>query len=242
MHDWEDARASEVIAFDGRKILEEPAHPAVAGAERGGRPGRVERVDFAAGQHRRQRLVRTDVAHADARRQVERQLFGAARLFESARHVVDALDWHAMRVGENSADPDGRRHLVFRRADGAADQILRPFDAGGGVHVDARMPEEPRQENRDRHERRIVGEERHDIRGQRHLRDLELAVAQHAEEGLFHGQVQAGEVDAVGPHAAVEERAGTVVAPAREGQRQSRHGATLTGALHPAERPRQEPR
>ena len=47
-------------------------------------------------------------------------------------------------------------------------------------------------------------------------RAVELAVAQHAEEGLFHRLVEVHELDAVGLHAAVGERARAVVVPAGE--------------------------
>jgi len=70
--------------------------------------------------------------------------------------------------------------------------------------------------HRDGDERRVLAHQRHAIRGHRHLRDIELAVAQHAEEGLFDEEVVVDEVDALGTHAAVGERARAVVVPAGE--------------------------
>src|SRR6185295_413994 len=52
-------------------------------------------------------------------------------------------------------------------------------------------------------------------------------MAQHAKERLLDVQVDQAEVDAVGLHAAVGERARTVVLPARERHAKSGHGGVL---------------
>src|SRR5204863_9330675 len=75
-------------------------------------------------------------------------------------------------------------------------------------------------------EGRIVPHERHAIRGQRHLRCVELAVAQHPEKRLLDEKFVIDEIDALGMHAAVGERAGSVVVPAGEGELESRHGVS----------------
>ncbi len=74
---------------------------------------------------------------ADVRRQVELELLAAARLLLAAGAVGDAVDGHAVVLGEDAADPHRRRHLVLGRPDALADQVLRLADAGVRVDVDA---------------------------------------------------------------------------------------------------------
>jgi hypothetical protein len=60
------------------------------------------------------------------------------------------------------------------------------------------MAEEARGKHRDRDEVLLLLEERHRVRRERHLRDVELLVPQHAEEGLLDRHVEVRELDAVG--------------------------------------------
>ena len=144
--------------------------------------------------------VGADRLDPDVRRQVELQLFTASRLLLAAGVIGDAVDGNAVMLGQDSANPHRRRHLVLGRSDPLADQVLRLADAGARVDVDARMAKEARRKDRDRDERARLAEHRDRVRRQRHLGDVELAMPQHPEEGLLDGQIEIGEVDAVGLH------------------------------------------
>ena len=69
---------------------------------------------------------------------------------------------------------------------------------------------------------RIFAHQRDGVRGQRHLRNVELAMPQHPEKRLLDVQVQYIELDAIGLDAAVGECANAIVVPARQGQTQLR--------------------
>src|SRR5207247_1260716 len=127
---------------------------------------------------------------------------------------------------KDSAAPHGRGHLGLRHPDSLAGELLRLADAALRGNENARVTEEARGEHRDRDEGRIIPHERHAIRGQRHLRCIELAVAQHPEKSLLDEEIVVDEVDALGAHAAVGERAGSVVVPAGERKLKSRHGVS----------------
>ncbi len=137
--------------------------------------------------------------------------------------VGRAVGRDAVLVGQDPADPDHRRQLVFGIADSPPGELLRFGDAAAGVHIDRGMPEHPRRKHRDRDKRTVRMEERQHIRRQRHLRDVELTVAQHPEECLLDRKRQAIEVHAFGRHAAFEQRTRTVVVPAGQCQREFRH-------------------
>ena len=104
-----------------------------------------------------------------------------------------------------------------------SDQVFGFADAALRRNEDARLAEESRRKYRDRDERRLVARDRHGVGGQRHLGDVEFAVAQHAKERLLDMQVKAVEIDAFGAHAAVGKRASAIVVPAGQGQPQFRH-------------------
>ena len=167
-------------------------------------------------QHLGKGLVRADAFDLDVIGQVELQLFRPAGLLFAAAHIGDAIDGHAVMVGEDTADPDRRRHLVFRITDALADQVFRFVDAGGGVDVDAGVAKEAAWKNRNRDKRTVRFEQRDGVGGQRHFRRLELLVAQHAEEGLFDRHVEVIQIDPVRLHAAVHKRAGAVIIPAAQ--------------------------
>ena len=69
--------------------------------------------------------------------------------------------------------------------------------------------------------------ERQHVGRERHLGDVELAVPEHAKERLFHRQVEVVEIDALDLHPSVRQRARAVVVPARHGQTQLRHDASM---------------
>ncbi len=118
--------------------------------------GAVMALDLALGQHVRQRFVGRDGAHAEFRRQVQRDLLLAAGILLAAGEILDAGGIDAVFVLQNAALPHRRGELIFRNADALADQILGLGDAALGGDEDAVMAEEPRGKDRDRDEGRIV--------------------------------------------------------------------------------------
>jgi hypothetical protein len=130
------------MSLDLDIVREQADDPAAAVLEARRLARRVERVDLAVTQHARQGLVRADRRQADVRRQVQLLLLGAAGLLLAAGQVGDAVDRHAVVVGEDAADPGRRGHLVFGIADAAADQVLGLPDAGAGMDVDRGRAEE----------------------------------------------------------------------------------------------------
>src|SRR2546422_469920 len=181
-------------------------------------------VELAVCDHLRERLLRTDAPHLEFRRQIERDLFFAAGLFLASGPVLAARGVDAVLVLQDSANPYGRGHLVLRHADSLACELLRLADAALRGDENARVPEKARWKNGDGDEGGVLTHERHAIRGQRHLRRVELAVAQHPEKRLLDEEFVIDEVDALRVHAAVGERASAVVVPAGEGELESGHG------------------
>jgi hypothetical protein len=128
-------------------------------------------------------------------------------------------------------DPHRGRQLVLRHPDGPADQVRRLLDPTGDMDVDAVVAERPRGEHRDRDERSGLGSrgtQRGDVGRQRHLRGVELAVAQHPEEGLLDRKAEVGQLQALGTDRAVGEGAGAVVVLAGEAEGDAAHAAPST--------------
>src|SRR5689334_8106298 len=223
VHYREDPRLAVVRLLDLHVDLELALHPPAAGMVGRGHARGVESVDLAVAQHRRERVGLADLRHLDARRQLDLELLGAVGLLLAALVVRLAVHRHAVLVLQDAADPHRCGHLVLGVADLAAHEVLRLLDLRLRVHVDARVAEEARREHRDRDEMPLVLEERDRVRRQRHLRHVELAVPQHAKEGLLDGHVEVREVDAVGLDAALEQAARAVVVPATEGEPEPGH-------------------
>ena len=128
-----------------------------------------------------------------------------------------------MVLREYAANPYRRGHLVFGAGNPLADQIPRFANPRRGVDVDARVAEKPRRKNRQRDKRPLRPMQRHTVRGQGHLRQVEFAKPRHAEKGLLDRQIKVVEVDAVDFDRAVLQGAGAIVVPAGEAQLQTRH-------------------
>src|SRR5882672_3871970 len=101
--------------------------------------------------------------------------------------------------------------------------VLRLANAALRRHENARVPEKARRERRDGDKAGLVPHERNAIRGERHFRRVELAVAQHPEKRLLNEELVIDEVDTLGAHASIRERTGPVVIPAGEGELESGH-------------------
>ena len=140
VHDREDFGLAIIFALDLRIIGEETQN--FEAIQRRGRAGCMEGIQLAIAQHLRNGFVLRDRFHFDVGGQIKTLLFGATRLFFATRIIGHAVDRHAVVLGQNTANPDRCRHLVFRHADLFADEILRRLDAGFGAHIDAGMTEE----------------------------------------------------------------------------------------------------
>ena len=141
MHDREDFCLLKIFPFRGVIIFEQPADFTRSTFERGRSARRVQRINLARSDHLRQRFTWKDGLNPDFRRQVQRKLFGPARLFFAALEIGGTRDRHAILVVENTAYPDGRGHLVLRVSDTLPDQILRFANFTVRIHVNARVPE-----------------------------------------------------------------------------------------------------
>jgi hypothetical protein len=216
VHDREDPRAAEVVLLGRLEVLEQ--RPDARCCSHAGRPARADdRAQLAVGEHRREVVVRRDRLHPDPFRQVERELLlpRTATGLERSREVPDTIDRHAVFVCQQPALPHARGELVLRRADPPAGQVLRPVDA---VDVHRLVPEAPRREHRQRHERWLRLAERQQVRRQAELADIELAVARLPVKRLLDGQREERQLDALGSNAPVLQRAHPVVVPAGERQ------------------------
>ena len=223
VHDRKDLRLAVIGFLDFHVVLEQAPDGSRPRGEGRGRPRCVHGVELAFGDHLRESLLRPDGPQPEFRWQVELELLVASRLLLAAGEVLRARRIDAVLVLQDAADPDRCGHLIFRNADFFARKILRLADAAFRRDENARVAEEARGEHRDRDEGGLLPHERNAVRGERHLRRVELAVAQHPEEGLLDEEVLVDEVDALGPHAAVGERARAIVVPAGEGKLELGH-------------------
>ena len=110
-------------------------------------------------------------------------------------------------------------------------QVLRRLDAGAFAHIDAGVAEDFRQRDRHRHERALPAALERRIGRKRQLGDVELLPVQHALEGLARAKNLDVEIDALGLHPAVDQRAGAVVVPAGERELEVRHRSSLPRVL-----------
>src|SRR5262249_31475500 len=85
-------------------------------------------------------------------------------------------------VREEGPEAERPRPGVERDANALAGDVLGRADAGVAVDVDVAVPEHPRWEHRQRHERTVAADEPADVFGTRELRSVELLLAAHAVE------------------------------------------------------------
>src|SRR5262249_38114524 len=138
------------------------------------------------------------------------------RAADNPRHV---LRTHLVLVLQEAARPDCGRHLVVTDADAPAFELARLAERRAGAHVERVLAEDARGEHGDGDEALVAFRTQDGVGGERHFRDVELLVVQHAPEGLAGPQREVGElVDALDLHASVEQRLSTVEAPASQCQ------------------------
>ena len=161
--------------------------------------------------HCLERLVGRDGRRLDLRRQRHRHLLVPSRLLDAAGAPAQIGRADAVLVLQDAARPDRRRDLVFRHADDAALEIGGRPDAAIGPDIDRRMAEGARDEGGDRDIRRVVAVEQHEVAAQRELGDVELGMAQGAEERLLDRQRKERGIAAFDRHPAVNQRTGAIV-------------------------------
>jgi hypothetical protein len=198
------------------RIRPQPGNVRATVVEDRGGPRGVEGVYLAPGESFRQRLSTPDRRHVEALRQIQIELLVPPGLLEATGEVADAVRRDAVMLGEDAANPHAGRELIFGVPDDLAPEVFGLSDPAGPVNEHTAVSECSRREDRDCDHRRIGIEERGRVSGKRHLGDLELAIAKHAEERLLHGQSEIGEVDPLGLHFPVPECARPVVVATRE--------------------------
>src|ERR1700730_3022899 len=92
------------------------------------------------------------------------------------------------------------------------------------------MAKHPRRKYRYGDEPRVALRAQDGVGRQRHFRDVELFVIEHAPERLARPQRNEGQVDALGLNAAVDQRLGAVVAAAGHSEFELGHGEKLSSA------------
>jgi hypothetical protein len=174
----------------------------------GARPD--QRIDAALGQHGGDRRAGRGVLHAQPGRQVEADLLDPPRLLVAAAHPGDVGGRDTVLLLQDGARPHVRGQLVFRHADALALEIRGRADAVG-ADIDRGMAEGAR--GKDRHADigaialgRLDGEA-----AERQLADVEIGVAEGAEEDLLGLESHEDRLHAVDPDSAVDQRANPVI-------------------------------
>src|SRR5262249_34069771 len=115
-------------------------------------------------------------------------------------------------------------------------ELLGALDGRVGADIEPRVAKHPRGKHRDRGEARVALRAQDRVGRQRHFRRVELAVIEHAPEGLARPQRDEGEIDAFRLDPAVDQRLGAVVAPARDGELDPGHSLSPPPASLRAQR------
>ena len=137
---------------------------------------------------------------------------------------MDVRRLDAVVVLQDGARPDVRGELILGDADLAAFQVRGLLDAVG-AHIDRGVSERARHEGRHAHIGEIALRGLHRRARQRQLADVELGMAERAEEDLLRLERHEHRIDAVDLHRAVGERARAVVIAHRDRQIELGHAA-----------------
>src|SRR4029079_692302 len=143
-----------------------------------------------------------------ARDRLERGALAAAGLLLAAIAPMNLVRFDAVFVLQHAAHPDHRCDLIFRQPDSLAAQVFRFPDASVGADIDARVPEDARNERRNPDIGRRAGCRRTDEAGERQVADVELFEFESAVEDLLWIERQVVYVAPLDLHAAVYDRLG----------------------------------
>src|SRR5262249_14771187 len=219
VHEREHAGLFVVGLLGFARVGEQPFDVRFAAQERRGRPRREQRVQLAIPQHTDERLLFADGFEVEARNRLERGALVASRFFLTAAAPMDLLRQHAVFVLQHAAHPDHGGDLIFRPANPLALEIGPGADAGIAAHIDAGMPEQPRDKGWDADIGRIARGHGADIAREREFRDVELLIAEGAEEYLLGIERQVSGRAAFHLYPAIPDGARAVVIAARNGYR-----------------------
>jgi hypothetical protein len=168
------------------------------------------------------------VLQADIRRQLDRDLLRAARLVDAAAHPGDVRWLDAVVILEDAARPDVGRQLVLGEADAFALQVGGRLDAVA-ADVDRGVPERPRYERWHADVGAGALRRLHRMARQRQLADVELGVAEGAEEDLLRRQRHVDWIDPVDLDGAVDQGPGAVIVANGHGKIEFGHAGCLSG-------------
>ncbi len=214
MHDRENLGALVVVLRSRHRIAEQPAD--VLRRNRG-RPRRDKAVDITLGEQFRDRLALRRTVHPHTLGQLDGDLLRPAGMLDAAADPVHVLWLDAEVVLQDGARPDVSGELVLRHADLLALQILRLLDAVG-AHIDRGVAEHPRHKRRHANVRTVFRRGLHREARQRALADVEVLVAERAEEDFLRIELHENRIDAVDLHRAVDQRAIAVIVADCDGQ------------------------
>ena len=223
MHDGEDAGAFEIGLFLFHVIGKQPPYIGMALVETGRRARRYDGIDLARRQHVLEGRALGDRLQLQPLGRHEFGPLAATRLSQAAPAPADIGGLNAVIVLEDAAHPGHRRHLVFRRADDLALEVLGLLDPRTGVDENPRMAELAAGKDRDADIGALaLGGQRYEVRkGQ--LGDVEFLVVERPVEHLLGLELEHGGPAAFDGGAAVDERPGSVGIANGDGDVQ-RHG------------------
>src|SRR5207245_8884173 len=110
VHDWTKLGLLTIFPSGRRIILQQPSNPIRRRFERGRSARRVESVNLPGYDHCRQRPIQRNRPDLDLRRQLQRELFGAAWFFLSALKIGRACDRNTILIAENASNQAERGH------------------------------------------------------------------------------------------------------------------------------------
>ena len=138
--------------------------------------------------------------------------------FDWTEMPFDVCRIDSVVVAQQAAHDEGKRRLILADPDPLSCQILRPADAAIGSNIDRGMPEATRR----KHRNRDVGEAPAGYGDQRvgkwQFRNVELRIAEDADEELVEGGQRVANTTAMHSNAAVDERPDAIVVPGRDAE------------------------
>ncbi len=210
MHDREDAGALVERDLLLLVVRPQPAHPRIAGGERLDDARMDHGIELALGEHGLDRFIVGEPRQLEPRRRRE------VDVLVELGDPFDRGVRHAVLLLEEAAHPVDRGDEKRLDADAAADQVGRLLDPLRGIDEHEAVAEAAMQEHRQRAHRPVLAAG-DDVGRRRGLRHVEVAVAQKAPvPGRRIHVGEHGEVDAVGLHRPLPERAGDLVIAAGE--------------------------
>src|ERR1700687_968713 len=150
-----------------------------------------------------------------AGRQLDRDFFRPAGLFDTATDPMDVRALDAIVVLKEGARPDIGGQLIFQYADFAALEVLRLFDPVGS-HIERRVAKGARDESGHGDIGTVVLRGLDRVARQRQFADIELGGAEGAKEYLLRDERHVDRIDAVDRNAAVDQGTRSIIVAHRD--------------------------